>query len=295
MSKNNTRKFDLTDGGGKKAYIAKIIGLDSKWGFAREFCFGRGEQERGNRHRIFELDRNTQGVCEYRTYTAGGNKYGDFFRFVEGRFTILTEVQVKELFGFEPRAESVRKEGFHYKGEFYQESDGGWWFVTYQDGFYTEDGLSFGLAQDNGYVEGDYHKARPATKSEAAEQDRLKAEREAAEQAETERKTQRRKAWSGLRAAVEEIKQGDSERPPAVEQINGEQIEYTASFMNSLGHRLVIQDGQAIWLLRYNGRSGDDWSYNNYGNWIANRYAWQPEFAEIAERVRKFEVLKGGK
>lgn len=51
----------------------------------------------------------------------------------------------------------------------------------------------------------------------------------------------------------------------------------------------VIEEGKAIWIVYYNGRSGDDWSYSNFGNWIAWRCPWN---AETARKIREAEAKK---
>jgi hypothetical protein len=103
----NRKTFELTDGGGKKAFVAEITGLHAKFKFERQFC-GRGEQERNSRYRTFEIDRDRTGVFEYRTYSAKGNPHGDFFKFVEGKFTPITEEEVKTYFAEKEVKQSER-------------------------------------------------------------------------------------------------------------------------------------------------------------------------------------------
>ena len=274
-------EFDLTDGATKKAYLAVITGTHPKFKFSRDFI---NPDRREGRHKYYEISRTSNHVYEKREYSAKDNVHGGFYTFVDGKLSELTETQVAERFGLEAKEASIRKEGYQSEG-FYKDETGIWWFCTKSSGFYTEDGLSFGLSQDEGWVEGDHHWARKATAKEVEEQEALRGKFTA----ESEAKKQTATAFKQLKEIARTVRE-QAVLPEGQVNPQGERIEFTSSFMNSLGDQFLLEEGQAIWILYYNGRSGDDWSYSNFGNWIAWRAAWNET---LANEIRAFDAQKG--
>lgn len=144
--------------------------------------------------------------------------------------------------------------------------------------YYKEDGLSFGLSKDNGWLY--TAEARPAT---AEEVDQLEAA-EAAALAMHER----RRRWDEVRARVKATIQagGKPEKPePTGREWPAKRSRFDADY-------LVIDEGRGlVWLVIYNGRDGDCWAWSNWGSSIV----WEaPLSAELRADLVQLGALAGG-
>ncbi|HEY2763432.1 MAG TPA: hypothetical protein VGJ13_05380 [Pseudonocardiaceae bacterium] len=133
--------------------------------------------------------------------------------------------------------------------------------------YYREDGMTFGAADDRGYVY--FAEVRRATEEEAAP---LLA-REAAQQ---HRET--------VVAQVETEIAVPATRPDADEEIPDLNLLKGVK----LGSLVEIRKGaECLWVLRYNGADGDNWAYNNYGGYIATRVPLTPQRSELFAEARR--------
>lgn len=122
--------------------------------------------------------------------------------------------------------------------------------------YYREDGLSFGVGDDRGYV---FHGlARPATDEEAAP---LIAAREVARAARAKANRQEK----GLDTLFNHRVSKDSNTPEGHHSLKGRSLEIDGGFtIYGGGEELVVDaDGEHVWFVRNNGMDGDDWSRNN--------------------------------
>ena len=142
--------------------------------------------------------------------------------------------------------------------------------------YVREDGLSFGVGDDDGYLF--EAECRPATAEELAPLvDDLCA------------RAYRDAAGEKLSALVAEI-QNTGERPEkSTEWPQGETLYDTATGYGH-GSALVIA-ADSIWAIRRNGADGDDWSCNNIPGAIGCRV---PRTEELAARLREL-VGKAGR
>lgn len=151
----------------------------------------------------------------------------------------------------------------------------GWYVITAcRRQYYREDGMSFGVGDESGYVYS--YAARPATAEEAAP-------REAA-----------RQAGIARRAAIQEFDNLFRETfnagawVPGSHCLDGEEIEHPAHGHNLVGggEWFVITD-DSIWAVRNNGMDGDDWSRNNVRTGGAGAIGRRvPYDAALAARIR---------
>lgn len=140
--------------------------------------------------------------------------------------------------------------------------------------YVREDGLSFGVGDESGYIYS--ATCRPATDEESAPL------REAIAKAEA-----RRVAAKALRDLYTDLwRSPEAECPEKVERIEGETITVRDS-----SQKIVIS-ADCLWLVTYNGRDGDDWSPNNYGGHsIAKRL---PRTAEVVDEARTLFIAASG-
>ena len=146
--------------------------------------------------------------------------------------------------------------------------------VACRSRYYNEDGMSFGVGDEQGYVYEAW--ARLATPEEAAPILAARAAREA-----------RRQAKDHLRHAFAE----PGVRPPkGTFTVAGRRYRDT-SLPGPYGdlyadEYVVDSDQQIVWRVIYNGRDGDDWSLNNLPASIATRFPLTPEReAALAEAI----------
>lgn len=132
--------------------------------------------------------------------------------------------------------------------------------------YYREDGMTFGAADDEGYVY--FAEVRRATEEEAAP---LLA-REATQQ---HRET--------VVAQVETEIVAPATRPDADEEIP-DLITFPGV---KVGPLVEIREGaECLWVLRYNGADGDNWAYNNYRGCIATRVPLTSQRGELFTEAR---------
>ncbi len=113
--------------------------------------------------------------------------------------------------------------------------------------YIREDGLSFGVGDDSGYIYDTY--CRPATDEEAAPLIATRAEKE---------------RTAAARARREEITRDierRGERPAGDHLLEGERLLDTQDIYGG-GDWFIIAD-DAVWYVTNNGRDGDNWSANN--------------------------------
>lgn len=136
--------------------------------------------------------------------------------------------------------------------------------------FYKEDGLSFGVGDDSGYVY--IAKCCPATEEEAApllEQERLRGER-------------RRLRFEAENLRIEIRESG--EMPEGVHLPEGERL-LDAQDIYGGGDWFVVGP-EWIWYVLNNGADGDDWSRNNVHTGGAGAIGWRTPYSrELAQRL----------
>lgn len=139
--------------------------------------------------------------------------------------------------------------------------------------YYREDGLSFGLSKDNGWLYTTL--ARPATVEEIAA---LEAE-EAAAAEQARRRAETRAAWRELRALVQQGDKPEKAEPQGREWPAREKRRYDDDFV------IIDEAGGVLWHATYNGRDGDCWAWSNWGSEIAWRIPLTDEARALLVRV----------
>jgi hypothetical protein len=174
--------------------------------------------------------------------------------------------------------ETIRKgEGYggrEYKpGQVVRHNDGWWTVVRASKRYYREDGMSFGVGDEKGYV---YSATiRPATDAEAAPMIAKAAEAAA------------RKAQEVRRAEVAEQIKADGEWPEGM-QVPGEEICSDRRTIYGGGDWFVV-GAEHIWYVQNNGADGDDWSRNNVTTGGAGAIGWRVAYDEaLAAEVKAF-------
>ena len=164
-----------------------------------------------------------------------------------------------------------------------------WYVVTScKSTYYREDGMSFGVGDEQGRVY--YYIARPATEEESAE-------REAQRLHQAEQQRLRRVVEDGIREHFQwdspgaEYPWGEDGKSLIPE---GEQVDVISQNLYGGGNWFVVEpDVLAIWHITNNGMDGDDWSRNNVGTGgagaIGLRFPATPERLEIVDAARKLE------
>jgi len=148
--------------------------------------------------------------------------------------------------------------------------------------YVREDGLSFGVGDDAGYLYSAV--CRPATESEAAA---LVARREAARR--------RKEAGAKLAAIAERIRE-TGERPHGPEVAEGERLVWDgAESVIYGGGRWFTLGPEWIWSIANNGSDGGDWSVNNVRTGGAGAVGWRvAATAELAAEIRSLFKIVGG-
>lgn len=145
-------------------------------------------------------------------------------------------------------------------------ADGPQW-VTVVDAskqYYREDGMSFGVGDESGYVFS--ATVRPATPEESAPH----------EQAEQARAYQQ--ALKQRVSALADAFRQEGERPAAA-TVEGEKLLDTRTIYGGGAHWVIAPD--AIWFVQGNGADGDNWAYNNVPGGIAWKMPRTPEAEQI--------------
>lgn len=156
-------------------------------------------------------------------------------------------------------------------GDVYAEGDKFYTILTRSRRRVYEDGLSFGLADDEGEIVSG--KARLATEEEAAPVIAAIAKAAA-------RKAERQAISAERKALVAQIReQGD--RP---EHTVGDRLLDTVTIYGGGDWFEVTPEG--IWYCLNNGSDGADWSQNNVKTWGAGAIGWRIDFDQaIADRI----------
>jgi hypothetical protein len=154
----------------------------------------------------------------------------------------------------------------------------GWYVVLSAKSHYIrEDGMSFGVGEDSGYLFS--ATLRPATAEEAAPH---QAKAEAAQQ----RRQRRQAIEQGLRNHFA-ANAPDAEYPAGPITPQGVRVNIgEGQNIYGTGEWFVLDnDGTHVWHVRNNGMDGDNWAYNNIGTGgagaIGHRFPLTPERREI--------------
>jgi hypothetical protein len=142
--------------------------------------------------------------------------------------------------------------------------------------YFREDGLSFGVGDDSGYIYS--ATCRPATEAEAAPLLAAEAQREKITAAE--------KRLSVIREHIQKTGERPTEEQPEGERLMDLQNIYGG------GDWWVL--GNGIWYVQNNGADGDNWSANNVRTGGAGAIGWRipANAALIAEITELAEILK---
>jgi len=148
--------------------------------------------------------------------------------------------------------------------------------------YVREDGLSFGVGDDAGYLYSAV--CRPATEAEAAP---LVARREAA---------RRRKQAAAELAAIAARIRDTGERPEGPAIAEGDRLVWDgAESVIYGGGRWFTLGAEWIWSIANNGADGDDWSVNNVRTGGAGAVGWRvAAAAELAAEIRSLFKIVGG-
>lgn len=144
--------------------------------------------------------------------------------------------------------------------------------------YYAEDGLSFGVGDDQGYIFSAL--CRLATTDEAAP---LIAKKELAGKIEA--------AKLEVKKIKEKI-QAEGSMPNGKNRVDG-QVFFDSFDIYGFGSKIVLEPTK-IWLLKNNGSDGDDWSRNNITTGGAGAIGWQIPYDDILAKkiIELSEILK---
>lgn len=150
--------------------------------------------------------------------------------------------------------------------------------VRSESRYFPEDGLSFGVGDEDGYTY--TADCRAATESEAAPVRIRIAAREVKKSA--------LKRLAEIKNQIQET----GERPEGIHQPEGEIILDTQTIYGG-GDWFVINP-ENIWYVRNNGADGDNWSCNNVRTGGAGAIGWKiPNNPTVADEIRKIaEIIK---
>ena len=138
--------------------------------------------------------------------------------------------------------------------------------------YYREDGMSFGVGDESGYVYSLTYRA--ATDEESAE---LRAKH-----AEANRKAE---ALAELKRIARDV-QSLGERPEGQHSPEGEVVAITKQDIYGGGDWFVLA-ADGVWYVRNNGMDGDDWSRNNVRTGGAGAIGWRTTEPGIAEHIKE--------
>lgn len=264
----------LTDGGGRKCWVAKINGLHETYDFERSFL---KEEEIDGRERTFELVED--GIYQSKEYSRKGNEAIRWWLKTSNDLTEIDYHAVCDSIGGDPlkikqaKAEQKRKEEAlivgsqkgHGEAPY---SEGQVFYLKQEDDYFvcvnskTEwldreyaDDIGLMCDPDPAFYEITYRKA---TKEET---DKFLVEQAEQERRKQERANLRQRYTDLLKACFPE----DSEK---VEPENADFPEGTKVILRETFYHkdyLVITNDK-IWKIIYNGRDGDMWCWNNVGN-----------------------------
>lgn len=163
-------------------------------------------------------------------------------------------------------------------GDIIRRRDGSYVYaVRVSQSYYNEDGMSFGVGDEEGYIYSAH--CRPAT------------EEEAAPAIEAKKKAQDSKA---AKARLDEIKRAiqGTENAPAGAENRPESEPRARRLLDTQniyggGDWFVVSD-KSIWYVRNNGADGDDWGRNNVRTGGAGAIGWRvPYDAMLAAEIEQ--------
>lgn len=145
--------------------------------------------------------------------------------------------------------------------------------------YIREDGMSFGVGDESGYLY--WAKCRAATEEESAPVRELIAKRDL-----------KRLQFARV-TKIKNMIRKDGERPKGEHSLDGDRLFDTQDIYGG-GDWFVICD-EYIWYVRNNGADGDDWSHNNVSTGGAGAIGWRvPRTDELAKELRNLEAALGG-
>jgi len=162
--------------------------------------------------------------------------------------------------------------------------DKGDWLIVVKElspQYYREDGLSFGVGDDRGYIF--KHVVRPATDDESLPA-RMKKEKGKVQQ----------ETRVALRKLIDDIqKKGERPRGSGGESIkvDGEELENPMDKGSPAygGGSWFIFQSSYIWFIRNNGGDGDDWGQNNVRTGGAGAIGWRVHRdRDLEDSIRQF-------
>jgi hypothetical protein len=262
------------------AWVARIVGFDTKFGYQREFLDAAKQEGRFNCFWFPE-----SGIVETCYKSAKGNDTR-YFRLIEGgvEVRILTQPEVDELLGGRPNPEERAKnlgvertfETNKSMGQIGQTVKvGEEYFVIVNTStvttYHDEDGLAHTGRYPSGvYVVYEEYAITTGVRNATAE------EVEAA-QSEAKIKQAARKAATRLEEIADEAGWTKPESPSP----EGVKIAYSNTELSYDSTYLQIDTGaKLLWCVAYNGRDGDLWSLNNLTSQIAHCRELTPELED---------------
>jgi hypothetical protein len=147
------------------------------------------------------------------------------------------------------------------------------WLCVVRSGseYYSEDGLSFGVGSESGYIY--WAECREATQEEIAPLN--------AEIAKRERKQKIEKRLDEIKQSIRE----NGECPTGQNNPEGTRLCNTQNIYGG-GDWFVVGD-EYIWYIKNNGHDGDNWDYNNVVTGGAGAIGWRIDYDEdIAAEIR---------
>lgn len=271
------------------AWVAKIVGSDPKYRFKREFL---AAVETDGRRKRFLFPKEGSHFIETCYQSAKGNETRHYYYVVDG---IAEEIPLSRLekefpVSSQPQGPSIENctlfEGrIGAEGEIVK-LDNHYWVVVRVDAIHhweDEDGIcGTGTYRGSATVVHSYTTqtsyARPATTEEIKTFQSCQ---------------QRQQAIAEAKARLQEIYKsittanGAAIRPETASYPKGVSVCLEKGYYQC-NRILVVDDGNRVWSLTYNGRDGDNWQINN----VAGSYVgWYLESAELANEVRQLATI----
>jgi len=257
------------------SWVARIIGSHEKYRFQREFLPSVSVKGRFKR---FNVAGNGDGLFEACYQSAKGNESRHYYRIVSGRCEEISLSQAEEIFPL-PDPTLLKVEEWFSQGK-NVEYRGGAYFVERCDSWESQEDAWDDL--DDEWVRRTVTKSVSFLRPLSAEA----ADRFFAEKAEEEKQKRSQEiAAAYLKRAVKDI---ISAHKGATVSPHGTAYPSGLSFVVEQGYyqpnllAVLQKDGEVfrLWTLRYNGRDGDDWRFNNVaGAWAGKFVAVSPSFA----------------
>jgi hypothetical protein len=147
---------------------------------------------------------------------------------------------------------------------------------------YYEDGLSFGMPEDEGWL----HKAyvRPAEAEQTTQVEK------------GEEKEKSRARATRRRRSIQQYIQRRGTVPSGDHQLGRERLLIQGARLIPYGGGswFAVQPGKAVWFVQNNGADGDDWSRNNVLTAGAGAIGWKVPYNEkMAQEIRELDKIIG--